>query len=160
MYAIVLILHSLIRWLALILGIAAAGFAWFGWLKKQDWKPLNRKLGAYFTIAMDLQLALGLLLYLAFSPITRAALQNFSAAMSAPRAAFFCARTPIVDDLSPHIRSSGEYTAQTPKRAVRQIPPRGGLFYAGGAVDPARDALDAPITPARGLASLAPGLPQ
>lgn len=95
MYAIVLILHSLIRWLALILGIAAAGFAWFGWLKKQDWKPLNRKLGAYFTIAMDLQLALGLLLYLAFSPITRAALQNFSAAMSAPELRFFALEHPL-----------------------------------------------------------------
>jgi len=95
MYAIVLGLHSLIRWLALILGIIAAVLAWLGWLGKQDWKPLNRKLGSFFAIAMDIQLVLGLLLYLAFSPITRAALQNFSAAMGTTNLRFFALEHPV-----------------------------------------------------------------
>ena len=46
-YAIVLTLHNLIRWVVLILSIAAAALAWKGWLRKEEWQEKNRKLGAW-----------------------------------------------------------------------------------------------------------------
>lgn len=95
MYMLILGLHSVLRWLALILGIAAAVLAWLGWLGKGEWKPLNRKLSSFFAISLDVQLVLGLLLYFLFSPITRSALQNFSAAMSAEELRFFALEHPL-----------------------------------------------------------------
>lgn len=95
MYAFVLGLHNIVRWLALILGIVAALLAWIGWLGKQDWKPLNGKLGSYFAISVDVQFLLGLVLYLFLSPLTRSALQNFSAAMGASDLRFFALEHPF-----------------------------------------------------------------
>ena len=63
--------------------------AYRGWLRKTDWKSADRRAGVFFSSAMDTQLLLGLLLYFFFSPITRAALSDFGAAMSNAGARFF-----------------------------------------------------------------------
>jgi hypothetical protein len=87
--------HSIVRWFALIIGIVIAVLSWLGWLGKKDWSERDRKWGMYFTIAMDIQLLLGLLLYFFFSPITRIAFQNFSAAMSNRGLSFFAIEHPL-----------------------------------------------------------------
>ena len=82
MYSIVLFVHSLLRWVVLVLALvaivrAARGMAGSG-------KPFSRtddKVGLSFMIALDVQLLLGLLLYFALSPITAAILSSFGAAM-------------------------------------------------------------------------------
>jgi hypothetical protein len=89
MYPIFLAAHNIIRWVALILGILVTVRAFLGWFGKKDWAERDRKLGVYYTSAMDVQLLIGLLLYFFFSPITRAAFQDFSAAMSNSGLAFF-----------------------------------------------------------------------
>ena len=89
MYPIVLGLHNLVRWVALILAIVATVRAFLGWFGKRQWSERDRKIGSYFTIAMDIQLLLGLLLYFVFSPITRQALTNFGAAMGVGDLRFF-----------------------------------------------------------------------
>lgn len=81
MYPIVLSLHNVLRWVVLLIGIFAAVRAASGWFQKREWSDLDRKVGLYFTIAMDIQILLGLLLYLFFSPITTSALRDFGAAM-------------------------------------------------------------------------------
>ena len=50
----------------------------------------------YYTISMDIQLLLGLLLYFIFSPITRAAFQDFGAAMSNSGLRFFAIEHALV----------------------------------------------------------------
>jgi hypothetical protein len=89
MYPIVLSLHSVLRWLVLIVGLAAAGKGLFGWTGKQPWAKLDDQLGLIFMIVMDVQLLVGLILYVFFSPLTQAGFQNFSAAMSDPVLRFF-----------------------------------------------------------------------
>jgi hypothetical protein len=89
MYPFILALHNILRWVVLILGILAAVRAWLGWLKKREWGSLNRKLGVFFSSAVDTQLLLGLLLYIFFSQIVKSAFQDFSAAMSNPGMRFF-----------------------------------------------------------------------
>ena len=82
MNTIVLTLHSLLRWVVLILAVVTVVRAFSGWLGKKEWAALDNRLGSFFSSSMDLQLLLGLILYILLSPITRSALQNFGAAMS------------------------------------------------------------------------------
>jgi len=89
MYPILLTIHNLIRWAALILGVIALVRALLGWLGKRGWTETDRKFGVYFTSAMDLQLLIGLLLYLFFSPITKQVIRDFGAAMGNPGLRFF-----------------------------------------------------------------------
>jgi len=77
MYDITLILHNLIRWLIVILGIATTVLAWIGWLGKQEWTERNRKLITFFGIVMDVQLLVGLVLYFGLSPFGAKAFADF-----------------------------------------------------------------------------------
>jgi len=89
MYPFVLAVHNIVRWVALILAILAVVRAFIGWLGKRDWTDRDRKIGVFFTSAMDVQLLLGLLLYFLLSPLTTAALRNFGAAMGNDVSRFF-----------------------------------------------------------------------
>jgi uncharacterized membrane protein YozB (DUF420 family) len=80
-YSLVLVLHSLTRWLVIILGLAALFRAFSGWFGRKAWTAQDNRLGMYFTSVMDLQLLLGLLLYIFLSPFTQSAFGNFGAAM-------------------------------------------------------------------------------
>lgn len=78
MYQFVLAVHNIVRWVVLFSGIIAAVLAFAGWFGKRDWTERDRKLGLAFTISIDIQLLLGLILYLFLSPITKAAMQGIS----------------------------------------------------------------------------------
>ena len=95
MNAFILSLHNIVRWVALILGIIAAVLAWTGWLKKREWQENDRRSGSFFAISTDVQLLLGLLLFLFFSPLTRTALQDFGTAMSVANLRFFALEHPL-----------------------------------------------------------------
>lgn len=81
MYPFVLFLHSVVRWLVVVLALAAVGLALYGWLGKKPWTIRDDRLGLFYTVVLDLQLTLGVLLYVFLSPITQAAFQDFGAAM-------------------------------------------------------------------------------
>lgn len=88
MYDILLPLHSIVRWLALLGAILAAGAAIWGWLGRREWKPLDDRLGLVFTISLDVQLLLGILLYFV-SPLVQSALADFGEAMSSTPLRFY-----------------------------------------------------------------------
>jgi hypothetical protein len=81
MYASVLILHSLVRWIVLLAGVLAAARGLAGWRSRRPWTLADERAGFWFLTALDLQFLLGLLLYGLLSPITRAAFQDFGGAM-------------------------------------------------------------------------------
>ena len=89
MYAFTLALHNITRWIVLILAVVAVVNAFLGWFRKQEWSARDRKIGSFFAMSVDIQLLLGLLLYFVLSPITKAAFQDFGAAMSQPDLRFF-----------------------------------------------------------------------
>lgn len=95
MYAVTLALHNLLRWAVLALGLWAVLRAVLGWARASAWSPLDRKAGLFFTIALDIQILLGLLLYFAFSPLARAALADFGAAMASVDLRFFALDHPL-----------------------------------------------------------------
>jgi len=82
MYSAFLIAHSWVRWLVVVTALAACGVYLGGWLGRRTWTTWAARIGMLFVMAMDLQVLLGLILYLALSPITSSALRDFGAAMS------------------------------------------------------------------------------
>lgn len=56
-------LHSWWRWIVLILGLITIVKTLIGWLGKQSWAAIDRKLGSFFVISFDIQTLLGLIVY-------------------------------------------------------------------------------------------------
>lgn len=81
LYTLFVTVHSVVRWVVLIAGVAAAAMALAGWLGKRPWTKRDDQVGLIFTISMDVQLLVGLILYVFLSPLTQVAFQNFSGAM-------------------------------------------------------------------------------
>lgn len=67
MYAVLLALHNIVRWVVVVLAVIALVRAFRGWLGKREWQAMDRKAGMFYGMAFDIQFLLGLLLYLFFS---------------------------------------------------------------------------------------------
>lgn len=81
MYTGLLFLHSLLRWVVLAAGLFAILKAWQGSRAGAPFTPADKKRNVLFLVACDLQLLVGLVLYLGVSPIAQAALSNMGASM-------------------------------------------------------------------------------
>jgi hypothetical protein len=88
MYSVVVAVHSLLRWVVLFVGLAAAGRGIAGWSGRR-WTPADTRAGLGFIIVLDLQFVVGLALYLVFSPAMSDAMRNVGAAMRDPILRFF-----------------------------------------------------------------------
>lgn len=82
MYSFVLTLHSLLRWVVVILALVTVVRALRGWLGTREWTALDGRLGMLSSVSIDLQLLLGLVLYVFLSPSTKGAFRDLGAAMS------------------------------------------------------------------------------
>src|SRR5690606_36984443 len=91
MYTFTLHLHSYLRWAVLLVGVVALVMAVMGASSRSGWTPQQRRIGLAFTSLMDVQLLLGVVLYLFLSPITRTAFQDMGAAMGNSDVRFFVA---------------------------------------------------------------------
>jgi hypothetical protein len=87
MYTIILTLHSWIRWIALIAGVGATLAAVTGRVRSERSPADGWALAAM--IALDLQLLLGLLLYLVVSPNMAEIRSHFGEAMQNPTLRFW-----------------------------------------------------------------------
>lgn len=87
MYTIVLAVHSWVRWLALVAGIGATLAALMGRVQSEN-SPADRW-GLFLMMALDIQMLLGLMLYLVVSPNMAPILENFGAAMKDPALRFW-----------------------------------------------------------------------
>jgi hypothetical protein len=79
MYTTVLLLHSWIRWIALIAAVGVTLAAVRG--KVDGEKSLADRWGMVAMLSLDLQMLLGLLLYFGLSPNMREILNNFGESM-------------------------------------------------------------------------------
>jgi len=67
----ILTIHGLLRWLVAIAGLIAIIKFAYGWLSKADYTPLDKRIMSIFTILLDINLLLGLILLFglgSFSP--------------------------------------------------------------------------------------------
>jgi len=122
MYSSVLLLHSWLRWAALLLGVITTLAAL---MDRGEGKSTADRLGLFFMIAMDLQMVLGLLLYFALSPVTAAALKDFGGAMRDPALRFWAvehAATMMLAVILAHVGNVLARKAATPaSKRTRQI---------------------------------------
>ena len=88
MYSATVVLHSLLRWVVILTGLAAAGRGIIGW-NKRSWTSTDDRAGVLFIGALDIQMLLGLLLYVGLSPTVSAAFRNIGGAMQDPVLRFF-----------------------------------------------------------------------
>jgi hypothetical protein len=89
MYSSILVVHSLLRWIVILAGLAACLRAASGASGRKLWTPSDDRAGFWFIVALDIQMLLGLLLYFVLSPFTAEALNDFGAAMKAPGLRFW-----------------------------------------------------------------------
>ena len=61
--SILFLLHSIWRWVILLVAIVAVGKAILGWVANQRWQNTDNLLGLAYTTALDIQLLLGLIVY-------------------------------------------------------------------------------------------------
>jgi hypothetical protein len=94
MYTAVLILHSWLRWLVLLFGVWAVWRA-FAVPAVERWSAADERAAKLFTIALDAQLLLGILVYVWLSPTIAAARHAFGAAMQQPQLRFWLVEHPV-----------------------------------------------------------------
>jgi hypothetical protein len=80
--------HSVLRWFVIFAAVWALVRAWSGLFSRGTWTKADRISGLVFSSVLNLQVLLGIALY-AVSPITRAAMGNFAAAMKDDTLRFF-----------------------------------------------------------------------
>ena len=80
--------HSLLRYVLLILLLISIVKAYSGWGGKKSYSPGDRKLALFTVISAHLQLVIGLVLYF-ISPNVKVALANMSEAMKNPELRFW-----------------------------------------------------------------------
>jgi hypothetical protein len=88
MYAALLHTHNLTRWIVLIAALVALVWALQGWLGRRPFERRHRFANLAFVTSMDLQLVIGLALYVV-SPLVQAALGDMGAAMRIQELRFF-----------------------------------------------------------------------
>jgi hypothetical protein len=81
LYHPLLVSHSWIRWIVILTGLFAVARGVAGWARGRPWSAADGRAGLWFTLSLDVQVTLGLLLYFAFSPLTATAMEDFGAAM-------------------------------------------------------------------------------
>lgn len=120
MYTFVLAIHDILRWLILIFGLMAIIRAYVGWFGNKEWTDVDDWLGLGFTISLDVQFLLGLLLYFFLSPITTSAFANFSAAMSDSDTRFFLIEHSLVMLVAVILAHIGRSRAKKQEEDVRK----------------------------------------
>ncbi len=81
MYEIALVIHSVLRIAVLAVGLWVVLRAFRGWFGKKPWTIADRTSALVLTILVDVQLLIGVLLHLVWSPLTKSAFNDMGAAM-------------------------------------------------------------------------------
>lgn len=91
MYSAALLVHSWVRWVVVIAGLLAVARAIAGMSGDKPWTSSDNRGTLIFTIALDIQMVVGLALYGWLSPITRLAFGDMATAMRNPALRFWVA---------------------------------------------------------------------
>ena len=86
---ITLAIHNILRWVIVLLALYALQRTLGGWIKKSNWNKSVQKSLTFYSIAVDIQLLVGFLLYFVFSQLTKSAFMDFGAAMENRLIRFF-----------------------------------------------------------------------
>lgn len=124
MYVTLLQVHNVTRWLVLVAALVAIAAAVHGLLAGRRWDRLSRIASAAFVGTLDLQVILGLILFVV-SPLVRSALADMGAAMGTSELRFFVVEHSVlmvVAAVVAHVGSVAARRATTdPARHIRAL---------------------------------------
>ena len=89
MYTALLFIHSWIRWLVILSGLAALGGAVGGVSTRRAWLPVDNLRLVIFGTTLDVQMLIGLVLYVFLSPVTESGFADMRLTMRDPILRFF-----------------------------------------------------------------------
>jgi hypothetical protein len=89
MYSAFLLIHSLLRWVVVIAGLVTLARAISGITGRRNWLAGDAAAVRWFSIALDVQFLIGLLLYVWLSPFIRDAWADMAATMRNAPLRFF-----------------------------------------------------------------------
>jgi hypothetical protein len=84
--------HAIWRWVLLTAAVIVVLKTLFGWLGRQPWTSLDERLGLAYVVTVDVQVLVGLIIWL-FGPI---GLRTLSQAMGSPGLRFLALEHPIL----------------------------------------------------------------
>jgi len=128
MYSVLIVAHSWLRWIVLLVGLVAVFRALAGRSSHRAWGPGDSGPGRLYTIAFDVQVLAGILLYVWASPITMIAREHMAEAMGNHVTRFWLVEHPlgmIVALALAHIGRSRVRKAQSDRSRFS----RAALFY-------------------------------
>ncbi len=96
MYATLLATHSYLRWLVLAFGVVVLVRSLAGLARAASWTPRDDRLAGLFTVTLDVQVLVGLILHLAVSPITTSAFGDPAAALANGVVRFWLLEHPVL----------------------------------------------------------------
>lgn len=88
-YQILLGIHNVVRWVIVITAVITIASTFSALGGKKGWNTRLSKYGLIYTIALDTQMLIGILLYFVFSPLTKAFFSDIGNSMSNATLAFF-----------------------------------------------------------------------
>jgi hypothetical protein len=115
--------HSIWRWVALVVAIVVVIKALAGWLGKQPWSALDDRLGLFFTIAVDIQVLLGLIAWL-IGPFN---VTQMSGAMGNPLLRFYLVEHPLFGLIAVALAHIGRRRSRRAQPDVQKH--RGAFIY-------------------------------
>lgn len=89
LYAVVLLVHSYLRWLVLCLLVVVIVRSLAAWRRGRDWSLLDDRIHIALVKAVYVQFLLGLILYVFLSPFAAAFLANIETSLKHPVLRFF-----------------------------------------------------------------------
>jgi hypothetical protein len=96
-YALVVGLHAWLRWLILLLGVAATARAGLAWSRGRAWSRVDDRLGLFFAVSMDVQFVVGVVLHLGVSAMGVLAIASEGAGiLGAPVLRFWAIAHPLL----------------------------------------------------------------
>jgi len=81
-------IHNILRWVVVLGGLYALYVSFSGLFSRAAWTKRDERAGLIFTSSLNLQLVIGLILYVV-SPLTVSAVRNMGAAMGDDELRFF-----------------------------------------------------------------------
>ena len=95
-YTILLLAHSYLRWPLILLFLLLLVRGTAGWISRAPWRPADTGLLQAATHLLSLQFLIGMLLYMAFSPWIRVALDDLGAAMRDAQLRYFLVEHSLI----------------------------------------------------------------
>jgi Na+/H+ antiporter NhaB len=96
MYATLLTLHNIARWILIVSAVILIVKTILNLVDKAPWHNLLDRAMRWYTITIDMQLLIGLVIMFAYSPMTTSAFTQFGIAMHNPVMRFFTLIHPLL----------------------------------------------------------------